>query len=141
MGGKTGTTEDHVDAWFVGFTKQISTAVWMGYPEGGRTMEHVRGIAVTGSSFPAQIWKAYMEKAVEGTPVEGFGKPTFAGEVLSPSPSASPSPSPSGPTPTVVPSIVPTTPEPKPSQTKTKPPPSSSPSPTGAPTGGGQGGG
>jgi penicillin-binding protein 1A len=144
MGGKTGTTEDHVDAWFVGFTKQISTAVWMGYPEGGRTMEHVRGIAVTGSSFPAQIWKAYMEKAVEGTPVEGFGKPTFAGEVLNGSPTPSTSPSPSGPTPTVVPSIVPTTPEPKPSPTKTKPPnptPSPSPSPTGAATGGGQGGG
>jgi len=141
IGGKTGTTEDHVDAWFVGFTKQISTAVWMGYPEGGRTMEHVRGIAVTGGSFPAQIWKAYMEKAVEGTPVEGFGKPTFAGEVLNASPTPSPSPSPSGPKPTVVPSIVPSTPEPKPSPTKTKPPPSPSPSPTGAPTGGGQGGG
>jgi hypothetical protein len=100
-------------------------------------MEHVRGIAVTGGSFPAQIWKAYMEKAVEGMPVEGFGKPTFAGEVLNGSPTASPSPSPSGPTPTVVPSIVPTTPEPKPSPTKTKQPsPSSSPSPTGAPSGG-----
>jgi penicillin-binding protein 1A len=144
VGGKTGTTEDHVDAWFVGFTKQISTAVWMGYPKGGRTMEHVRGIAVTGGSFPAQIWKAYMERAVEGTPVEGFGKPTFAGEVLNGSPTPSPSPSPSGPTSTVLPSVVPSNPEPQPSPTKTKQPnpsPSPSSSPTGAATGGGSTGG
>jgi penicillin-binding protein 1A len=136
VGGKTGTTEDHVDAWFVGFTRQISTAVWMGYPEGGRTMEHVRGIAVTGGSFPAQIWKSYMEKAVEGTPVQGFGKPTFAGEVLNGSPTPSPSPSPTGsssPVPTVVPSTAPTSPEPKPSPTKTKPQPSPSPSPSSTP--------
>src|SRR5439155_11354163 len=82
VGGKTGTTENHVDAWFCGFTRQLATTVWMGYPKGGRTMEHVRGIAVTGGSFPAMIWKAYMEKAVEGMPVEGFGQPTFAGETL-----------------------------------------------------------
>ena len=33
-GGKTGTTENHADAWFVGYTRQLSTVVWMGYPEG-----------------------------------------------------------------------------------------------------------
>jgi penicillin-binding protein 1A len=124
---KTGTTENHVDAWFSGFTRQIATTVWMGYPDGSkRTMENVRGIAVVGGSFPADIWKAYMEKAVEGTPVEGFGKPTFAGEMLNATPTASPSPSPSGPSSTVLPSLPPTTsPEPKPSQTK-KPMPSPS---------------
>jgi penicillin-binding protein 1A len=133
-GAKTGTTENHVDAWFTGFTRQISTSVWMGYPDGSkRTMENVRGIAVVGGSFPADIWKLYMEKAVEGTPVEGFGKPTFAGEMLNATPSASPSPSPSS---TVLPSLVPTkTAEPKPSPTKKPPVPkptssgSSSPAP------------
>jgi 1A family penicillin-binding protein len=136
VGGKTGTTENHVDAWFCGFTRRVATTVWMGYPEGGRTMEHVRGIAVTGGSFPAQIWKAYMEKAVAGMPVEGFGQPTFAGQTLNATPSGSPSPSPSGSTtPTGVPSVPPSnSPEPKPSPTKTKPPPSPSPTPTGTGT-------
>ena len=131
VGGKTGTTEDHVDAWFMGFTRQISTALWMGYPEGGRTMERVRGIAVTGSSFPAQIWRAFMEKAVEGMPVVGFGKPSFEGEELNASPTATPSPS-AAPSTTVVPSVVPTkSTEPQPSPTKTQQPdPSPSPSPT-----------
>ena len=130
VGGKTGTTEKHVDAWFVGFTRQISTSVWMGFPEGGRTMERVRGIAVSGGSFPAEIWKRFMEKAVDGMPVEGFGRPSFEGEILNASPSASPSPSPSGArTPTVVPTIVPSNPEPQPSNTRT-PRPTSSPSPT-----------
>lgn len=134
VGGKTGTTENHIDAWFVGFTKQISTAVWMGFPEGKKTMEHVRGIAVTGGSFPAQIWKAFMEKAVEGMPQEGFGKPSFAGEELNASPTATPSPSPTPsttvvPSPSLTPSI---SPEPKPSPTKSKTP-SPSPAATGPP--------
>ena len=135
VGGKTGTTEDHVDAWFSGFTRQIATTVWMGFPEGGRTMEHVRGIAVTGGSFPAEIWKLYMEKAVEGSPVEGFGRPTFAGETLNASPSGTPSPSPSGKSPTVLPSVVPSSLEPNPSPTNTKPP-KPNPSPTSTATGG-----
>jgi penicillin-binding protein 1A len=128
VGGKTGTTEDHVDAWFVGFTRQISTAVWMGYPEGGR-MERVRGISVTGGSFPAQIWRTFMEKAVEGMPVEGFGKPTFEGEVLNASPTPTPSPTPST---TVIPSVTPSSVEPKPSPTKSKTP-TPAPSPSASP--------
>ena len=131
VAAKTGTTENHADAWFSGFTRQIATTVWMGFPQDRKkTMENVRGIAVVGASFPADIWKAYMEKAVEGMPSEGFGQPTFAGEMLNATPSASPSPSPSGPVSTVLPSVVPTTPEPQPSPTKPKPPsPTSSPSP------------
>ena len=137
VGGKTGTTEDHVDAWFGGFTRQIATTVWMGFPDGKRKMENVRGIAVTGGSFPAQIWRAFMEIAVADMPVEGFGKPTFEGEVLNESPSPSPSPS-ATPTPTPVASLPPN-PNPSPSSTKSpKPSPSSSPSqPSPAPTGGG----
>ena len=132
VGGKTGTTEDHVDAWFAGFTRQISTAVWMGFPDGEHKMENVRGIAVTGGSFPAQIWRAFMEKAVADMPVESFGKPTFEGEILNESPTPSPSPTPST---TVIPTLPPsTTPKPKPSET-----PTPSPSPTGKATGGGGG--
>ena len=132
---KTGTTENHVDAWFAGFTRRIVTTVWMGYADGSaRTMQNVRGVAVVGGSFPADIWRAYMEKAVEGTPVEGFGAPTFAGELLNATPSPSPSPSPSGPSSTVLPSVAPTTsPEPLPSPTKKPKPPSPSPSGSSSP--------
>jgi len=131
VGAKTGTTENHVDAWFVGFTRQVATAVWMGFPESSeRTMEHVRGIAVTGGSFPAQIWKAYMEKAVEGMPVESFGSPSYGGETLSPSPS--PTPSPTSSHIVLPPSLTPT-----PTPTETLPNPS--PSPSGSGTGGGGG--
>jgi penicillin-binding protein 1A len=133
VGAKTGTTENHVDAWFVGFTRQVATAVWMGFPESSeRTMEHVRGIAVTGGSFPAQIWKAYMEKAVDGMPVESFGAPSYGGETLSPSPSPSPTPSPTSSHIVLPPSLTPT-----PTPTETHPNPS--PSPSGSGTGGGGG--
>ncbi|MGH2726000.1 MAG: transglycosylase domain-containing protein, partial [Actinomycetota bacterium] len=113
---------------------QIATTVWMGFPDGKRKMKNVRGIAVTGGSFPAQIWKAFMERAMEGMPVEGFGKPSFEGEVLNESPTPSPSPSPSPtPSPTATFSLPPA---PTPTPTKTnKPTPSSSPSP--GSTGGG----
>ena len=139
VGGKTGTTEDHVDAWFAGFTRQIATTVWMGFPDGKRNMENVRGIAVTGGSFPAQIWRAFMERAVEDLPIEGFGKPSFEGEVLNESPTPSPSPSPS-PTATPIQSLPPA---PTPKETKTPGPPSPSPtsSPTSAPTAAPSGGG
>ncbi|MBI4729056.1 MAG: penicillin-binding protein [Acidobacteria bacterium] len=80
--GKTGTTEDHVDAWFVGYTPDLVAGVWMGYPEGRRSMERVRGIAVTGGSFPARIWRAFMIEALRGAPARDF------------EPEASPSPEP-----------------------------------------------
>jgi membrane peptidoglycan carboxypeptidase len=61
--GKTGTTDDHKDAWFVGYTPRLATAVWVGYPRGKKTMESVHGIAVAGGTFPAQIWGDYMRGA------------------------------------------------------------------------------
>jgi penicillin-binding protein 1A len=64
--GKTGTTQDHGDAWFVGYTPGLSTAVWMGYPEGQKhRMEHVHGIKVTGGSLPAQAWQRFMAVATK----------------------------------------------------------------------------
>jgi penicillin-binding protein 1A len=69
VAGKTGTTDEHTDAWFVGYTPQLSTAVWVGYPAKLRQMSNVRGIQVTGGSFPAQIWGAYMAPALERSPV------------------------------------------------------------------------
>jgi membrane peptidoglycan carboxypeptidase len=64
--GKTGTTSDFTDAWFVGYVPQLSTAVWMGSPEASVEMTNVGGIRVTGGSYPARIWQAFMGPALEG---------------------------------------------------------------------------
>jgi 1A family penicillin-binding protein len=69
--GKTGTTQDYRDAWFVGYTPQLVCAVWMGYtPE--RPMRNVHGRKVFGGTFPAPIWHDFMIKALEGLPVLDF---------------------------------------------------------------------
>jgi penicillin-binding protein 1A len=145
--GKTGTTENHVDAWFGGFTPDLVGVAWMGFAEGGRTMENVRGIAVTGGSFPGRIWHEYMVKAHANIPPHKFPEPDFGGETIGPSPvSSSPSPSPSVvPSTTIVPSTTPTKqPGPKKSPTPTptataSPSPSTQPSakPSANPDGGG----
>jgi penicillin-binding protein 1A len=64
--GKTGTTQDFRDAWFIGYTPQLSTAVWMGNPEREEPMEDVGGIQVTGGSYPARIWHDFMAAALAG---------------------------------------------------------------------------
>ncbi|MCU1373648.1 MAG: Multimodular transpeptidase-transglycosylase, partial [Actinomycetia bacterium] len=74
--GKTGTTADHGDAWFVGYTRELSTAVWMGSPVGRVPMKGVAGVrVVTGGTFPARIWQAFMGAVLNGTPTEDFPKP------------------------------------------------------------------
>ena len=74
--GKTGTTENYGDAWFVGYTPQLAVAVWVGYPTTLKPMlTEFRGEPVTGGSFPALIWKSFMEKALEGEEPEGFPYP------------------------------------------------------------------
>lgn len=64
---KTGTAQSWRDAWLVGYSGELSTAVWVGYPKAQVAMEDVHGIRVTGGSFPAQIWKGYMQVAAAGT--------------------------------------------------------------------------
>jgi penicillin-binding protein 1A len=65
VAGKTGTTENYGDAWFVGFTPQIVTAVWVGYPDKLVPMTtQFHGHPVVGGSYPALIWKAFMTKAL-----------------------------------------------------------------------------
>lgn len=70
--GKTGTTQSHRDAWFVGWGSGVSTAVWVGYPQAQIEMTNVRGRAVTGGSFPAEIWASYMTAARLARPTNGF---------------------------------------------------------------------
>src|SRR5439155_16122808 len=69
--GKTGTTEDYGNAWFIGFVPQLATAVWVGRPEGDIPMKEVDGVdAVTGGTFPARIFGAYMQVVVRDLPIE-----------------------------------------------------------------------
>ena len=71
-GGKTGTTENHADAWFCGITPTLSAAVWVGYPQAEIPMTNVHGISVAGGTFPATIWRLFMEEAIGPTPVRDF---------------------------------------------------------------------
>jgi membrane peptidoglycan carboxypeptidase len=75
VAGKTGTSENFFDAWFVGYTPQLLTGLWMGYAEGGQTLEYDLEYArelngLSGGITPAMIWKTYMEEVLEGEPVE-----------------------------------------------------------------------
>jgi penicillin-binding protein 1A len=64
-GGKTGTTDNNTDAWFVGFTPKLSTAVWVGFPNDRTSMNGLyHGYAnVDGGTYPADIWGTYMSQA------------------------------------------------------------------------------
>lgn len=66
IAGKTGTTSSHRDAWFVGYTPQLATLVWVG----NDTPTVMNG--ATGGGFCAPIWKKYMEKALEKLPADTF---------------------------------------------------------------------
>jgi penicillin-binding protein 1A len=84
VAGKTGTAQDYHDAWFVGMTPQLATAVWMGSWIGEVPMRGVGGINVFGGTFPARIWQNYMSAALTNQPVLEFTKPagTRAGKLL-----------------------------------------------------------
>ena len=73
--GKTGTSQEYQNAWFVGYTPQLSTAVWMGAPVGNVSMTNVGGIRVTGGSYPARIWNAFMTAALQDVPRASFPSP------------------------------------------------------------------
>jgi penicillin-binding protein 1A len=64
--GKTGTTENYGDAWFVGATDKLTVAVWVGYPNGLKQMlTEYRGQPVSGGTYPAQIWHDFMFGALQ----------------------------------------------------------------------------
>ncbi len=76
---KTGTTDDNKSAWFVGYTPQLSTAVLMAKEDKDGIPVSLSGTGglstVTGGSFPAAIWTAFMTAALDGLPVEDFPEP------------------------------------------------------------------
>ena len=150
VAGKTGTTQNNANAWFAGYIPQMATVVWMGYPivqtkdnpEGFiPVMEYcpdtemcrpVHGISVTGGSFPAQIWAAFMRIAVEDLEVLSFPTPVdMPDEVINPRPSSSPRPEPTDDEPEPEPSE----PEPEPSEPEPEPT-NQSPNPVPTPSGG-----
>ena len=73
--GKTGTTEEHSDAWFCGYTPRLGTTVWVGYPRGKVPMTSVHGISVAGGTFPAQIWRLFMDSAIGQLEPVDFAEP------------------------------------------------------------------
>ncbi len=83
--GKTGTAENYDNAWFDGFTPQLTTVVWMGSPIGNVPMTNVCGMTQTGknvcpgtvfgATIPAPIWKEFMDLALAGQPAEDFPQP------------------------------------------------------------------
>src|SRR5207237_216295 len=75
VAGKTGTSDNYANAWFVGYTPTLTTAVWMGAPSGNVPMYNVGGIRVYGGTYPARIWQAYMAGALAGTPPVAFPEP------------------------------------------------------------------
>jgi len=77
--GKTGTSESYSDAWFVGYTPQLSTAVWMGYSDSRRSLIGIKGLSrVYGGTIPAQTWHDYMAAALDGVPPVQFAEPARA---------------------------------------------------------------
>ena len=74
--GKTGTDDNHDNAWFVGAVPQLSAAVWVGFHEGQIPMEPPRTrITVFGGTWPAQIWRVLMQRATASLPKEAFPTP------------------------------------------------------------------
>jgi membrane peptidoglycan carboxypeptidase len=70
VAGKTGTTNNNVDAWFNGFTPQLETTVWMGNLQGEVPMTDVGGVAVYGAGYPARTWYDYSTRVLADDPVE-----------------------------------------------------------------------
>jgi penicillin-binding protein 1A len=91
-GGKTGTTENYGDAWFVGFTDKYTAAVWVGYPDQVKYMTtHYHGQPVAGGTFPTEIWHDFMSAAIRidqsrGSDDEGDGGPTGPSAPVGPAP-------------------------------------------------------
>ena len=145
--GKTGTNGERSgdkDAWFVGFTPQLSTAVWYGNADRNKFVTD-NGAPLYGGGLPALTWQQMMNAALQGKPVKSFPPPAHVGHAVNPAPSssstsssASPtSSSSSTPTPTAVvtPTVVPTQSSQPPQNT---PPPSPTPSQSSAAAAGGQ---
>jgi len=74
--GKTGTSQEFGNAWFIGFTPQLSTSVWIGDKTGNVPLLNIKGVdRVTGGSIPAATWNAFMTEALKDVPPDDFRSP------------------------------------------------------------------
>jgi len=73
--GKTGTTNDATDVWFVGYTPQLATAVWMGAPEGAISLANAGMAGATGGRYPAKTWGVYYSLVMADRPTVAFREP------------------------------------------------------------------
>ncbi len=79
VAGKTGTAEKWSDAWFVGYTPELVTAVWVGFPGASLSMvPPATRVTVTGATWPSEIWQLYMGAALAETPASDFPRPEDA---------------------------------------------------------------
>jgi penicillin-binding protein 1A len=82
VAGKTGTTDNYADAWFVGYTPELVVAVWVGYPDRLRPMlTEFNGEPVTGGTLPAMIWKEFVSSVKELDKDATFDYPPYLGAV------------------------------------------------------------
>jgi penicillin-binding protein 1A len=99
VAGKTGTTENYGDAWFVGWTHDYTVAVWVGYPNKLVPMKtEFNGEPVAGGTYPAGIWKTFMESVLKIDPPPELKKDATEG--ATPAPGAAGTPAPAAPAPT-----------------------------------------
>lgn len=71
--GKTGTSQNFRDAWFIGYTPEVVAGVWVGYPV-PKPMTKVRGMKIAGGTFPALIWGKFIFSYLKGLPPSSFRK-------------------------------------------------------------------
>jgi penicillin-binding protein 1A len=133
IAGKTGTTEGYGDAWFVGWTPKYTVAVWVGYPNEFKSMEtEYNGQPVAGGTYPAAIFRTFIEGDLQNNPPKPSETPTptapVPGVTTAPAPTTTTAP-PSGGT------EAPTAPAPTPAPTTA--PPAPTPAPTTPPSSGG----
>jgi penicillin-binding protein 1A len=102
VAGKTGTTEGYGDAWFVGWTPTYTVAVWVGYPDKFKPMEfEFNGDPVAGGTFPAGIWKTFVESTIPEEKKDDLpdepGAPTAPAPGTPPTSTVTPTPTPTAP--------------------------------------------
>lgn len=78
--GKTGTSQQNASAWFTGYTPQLATSIAFFRDDATQSLNGIGGLtSVTGGSFPARIWNAYMKAALKGEPKLNFPEPANIG--------------------------------------------------------------
>ncbi len=108
--GKTGTSQNNASAWFSGYVPQLATSVAFFRDDATQSLNGIGGLtSLTGGTFPARIWTAYMKAVLKDIPEEAFPEPAYIGGTT-PAPIADPVPTlpPLEPTPSPTPSTKPT---------------------------------